>query len=139
MEKENFFIDSLVDIYATSSISEIENSETTDRFGRHLRNYFISSTRENDMLRVYQLSLIDDRLKNQIVVNLSIFYYKEPKSGANKHNMLMYVPNYFGTKLGYVKFTIPKTFWDKMRNGIITGIFDFVDTEVSERSTVFAA
>ena len=133
MKKENFIIDSLTDIYTTSSLSMIENSETTDKYGRKLRNYYLSAVNERDMLRTYQLTVIDNDFKDEIVVSLNIFYLKEPKSGANKNNLLVYIPNYSDTKLGYVKFSVPKKAWDYMRNGVITGVFDFVDNEIAER------
>ena len=47
--------------------------------------------------------------------------------------MLMYIPNYYETKLGYVKFALPKKTWDSMRNGVITAFFDFVDDEITEK------
>ena len=51
MKKTDFIIDSLADIYATSSLSMIENSETTDKYDRKLRNYYISAVPEKGMLR----------------------------------------------------------------------------------------
>ena len=139
MKKEDFITDSLVDIYETSNLAMIQNSETSDKYGRKLNNYYIAAVPDKDMYRVYQLTLLDNAEKKQVVVSLSVVYFKEPKYGANKNNLLMYIPNYYGTQLGYVKFNVPEKAWDQMRNGILAGIFDFVDSDIAEKCAVSVA